>query len=349
MSIRILIVGTGMMAHHHTEAFEAMEDVEVVGGVDRDADTLSEFCRQHGLSQSFTSVEAAVAWGQFDAASNVTPDRVHHATTLPLLDARKHVLCEKPLATNHGDARDMVVRAEDAGVINMVNLTYRRSGALTTASELIRDGAIGEVRHFEASYLQDWLNLPGWSEEPFFLWRLSTAHGSTGTLGDLGVHILDYATFAAGASPASISCRLATFEKAPGRSVGDYVFDANDSFTMHLQLDNGATGVIHSSRFASGHHNDLLLSLHGTRGALQVSDIDGREQLRGCLGNDVGSRTWADIPFRPAPTNFEKFVAAIRSGRSGEPDFARGADLQKVLDLAVQSSDQACRSIDVAT
>ena len=153
MSVRILIVGTGAMAHEHVGAFEAISGVKVVGGVDKDAARLSEFCNLHRISNSFSSVEEAIAWDEFDAASNVTSDLAHHSTTLPLLDARKHVLCEKPLATNFADAQEMADRAEGAGVANMVNLTYRRGGALIKEAELVREGAIGEVRHLEASYL----------------------------------------------------------------------------------------------------------------------------------------------------------------------------------------------------
>ena len=86
--------------------------------------------------------------------ANVTPDAAHHATTLPLLAAGRHVLCEKPLATNARHAGEMAEAAARAGVVAMVNLTYRNVPALQQAARMVRDGAIGPVRHFEASYLQ---------------------------------------------------------------------------------------------------------------------------------------------------------------------------------------------------
>jgi len=208
--IRVLIVGTGSMAEAHAKAYQKMGGVALVAGVDRDPARLAEFSEKFGIKHQFASVEEAVAWGEFDAASNVTPDAVHHVTTMPLLDAGKHVLCEKPLAVDAGDAMEMAWAAERAGVTNMVNLSYRNVPALMKASELVRGGAIGEVRHLEAAYLQSWLTQPAWGEwdkESRWLWRLSTAHGSNGVLGDIGVHILDYATFAAGHDVAEISCR----------------------------------------------------------------------------------------------------------------------------------------------
>jgi len=344
--IRVLIVGTGGMAHDHAEAYAAMDDVQVVAGVDTDPDRLAAFCNTHGIADGFSSVGDAIAWGAFDAVSNVTPDAVHHGTTLPLLAAGKHVLCEKPLAANAADAAQMTQAAKAAGVVNMVNLSYRNVPALIAAAQLVADGAIGEVRHFEAAYLQSWLTQPAWGDwqsEGQWLWRLSTQHGSMGVLGDIGVHILDYATFVADADAASVSCRLTTFDKAEGNQIGEYPLDANDSMNMHLRLANGAVGVIHASRFASGHLNDLSLRIYGTKGGLDVRFENSKSSLRACLGSHLEDAQWVDVPTPDVPTNYVRFIDAVRAGTQVLPDFARGAALQKVLDLAVASDADGSR------
>jgi predicted dehydrogenase len=166
-------------------------------------------------------VQEAIAWGEFDAVTNVTPDAAHYPTTLPFLAAGKHVLCEKPLATNAKDAEEMAAAAAKAGVVNMVNLSYRNVPALQKAAQMVRDGAIGTIRHFEASYLQSWLTQPAWGHwdrEPQWLWRLSTKHGSKGVLGDVGIHILDFATFIAGMDATQVSCLLADLRQGAGRA-----------------------------------------------------------------------------------------------------------------------------------
>lgn len=339
-AVRLIIIGTGGMAKNHAEAYARMEGVTVMAGVDRNAERLAAFQQAHGIVHGFTSLDEAIAWGEFDAASNVTPDAVHHATTLPLLAAGKHILCEKPLAANYPDAAEMAAQAAAAGVVNMVNLTYRDTAAMNEAARLVASGAVGDLRHFEASYLQSWLTQPAWGEwdkEEQWLWRLSTAHGSMGVLGDVGVHILDYATHVAGADVASVSCRLQTFDKAPGGRIGDYVLDANDSAVMHVRLANGAVGVIHASRFASGHLNDLALRVFGTKGGLEVLTDGKTSALRGSLGADMLEGKWRDLPVAPVESNYTRFIAAIRTGQQVQPDFARGAALQQVLDLAVLS------------
>ena len=146
----------------------------------------------------------------------------------------------------------MAAAAEAAGLVNMVNLTYRNVPALQKARALIAGGEIGEVRHVEASYRQSWLvgnHWGDWQTSPMWLWRLSEAHGSKGVLGDVGIHILDFATFAVGMAPISLQARLEDLHKAPGDRIGDYPLDANDSAVMTLSFENGALGIIHASRF----------------------------------------------------------------------------------------------------
>ncbi len=338
---RLLILGTGGMANSHAEAFAAIPGVTLAAGVDTRPEQLAAFATKHGIANTFTSLADALAWGEFDAVANVTPDAAHHATTLPLLTAGKHVLCEKPLATNAADAAEMAAAAAKAGVVTMVNLTYRTVPALQHAARMVRNGAIGPIRHFEASYLQSWLTQPAWGDwktESQWLWRLSTAHGSKGVLGDVGIHILDFATFIAGEEATEVSARLTTFDKAPGGRIGDYQLDANDSATMQLRLSGGALGVVHATRFASGHLNDLRLRIYGDLGGLEVRFENAVSALSACIGADLPTATWREVDCPPVPTVYQRFIAAIRGTGVAEPGFARGAALQTLLDRAEESA-----------
>jgi predicted dehydrogenase len=348
--VRVLILGTGGMANSHVEKYKEIEGVMVVAGVDTRPEQLAEFCSKHGIGQSFTTLDAALAWGAFDAVSNVTPDPVHYPTTLPLLKAGKHVLCEKPLATNEAHAAEMAAAAQAAGVVNMVNLTYRNVAAMQAGAALVRDGAIGTIKHFEASYLQSWLTQPAWGhwdKESQWLWRLSTKHGSKGVLGDVGIHILDFALYVAGIEAREVSCRLATFHKAPGDRIGEYPLDANDSCTLQLVLDNGALGTVSATRFATGQINDLRLRLYGDEGGLEVQWEKDISRLRLCNGEDVQSGTWRDIEAPVLANVYQRFIEAIRGEMPANPDFARAAMLQRILDRAEQSSAQNCLSLPV--
>jgi len=338
--VRILIVGTGGMAHQHVWAYQKIPAVKLVGAVDVNPERLQAFAQKYEIPETFGSVEKAVAWGDFDAASVVTPDGLHYAATMPLLAAGKHVLCEKPLASNASDAEEMAAVAARAGVINMMNLTYRNESTMQKAAQLVRDGAIGEVRFFEASFLQSWLHQPAWGDwktDSAWTWKLSTAHGSRGALGDAGVHILDYATFIIGQDVVEVSGRLTTYNKALGGRVGKFTLDANDSAIMSVACTGGSIGTIIATRAATGHLNDMVIKVYGETGALDLRYRLGESELHACLGVDnVLHGKWEPVDCPPVryPSNYERFVAAIRDETTPDPDFARGAALQKILDLA---------------
>ncbi|RUT34907.1 Gfo/Idh/MocA family oxidoreductase [Arsenicitalea aurantiaca] len=335
--MRLLILGTGGMANQHARHFGAIPGVTLAGAVDVDPLKLEDFCKTHGVERAFGSLEAALQWGEFDAIANVTPDAIHHPTTMAGLAAGKHVFCEKPLATDYARALEMTEAAEAAGLVGMVNLTYRNVAELQKAREIVTSGEIGAVKHVEASYLQSWLVSRAWGDwrtESKWLWRLSKKHGSNGTLGDIGIHIVDFAVYGSNSDIERLFCRLKTFDKAEGNRIGEYDLDANDSFTMSVDFDNGALGVIHASRWATGHFNELRLRVYGAKGGVEVQHRHDGSRLRVCLGDDAETGDWKEMSVDPVPTNYQRFVEAVRSGQTLEPSFRHATNLQRVLDLA---------------
>lgn len=338
--MRLLILGTGGMARAHAQNFSEIDGVTLVGGVDVDETRAKEFCTKFDIPNAFTSLEDAIQWDEFDAVANVTPDAIHHPTTMQVIAAGKHIFCEKPLAQNYAHAQEMTDAANAADLVSMVNLTYRNVAQIHKARELVESGAIGDVKHIEASYLQSWLvqDLWGaWDKESQWLWRLSTAHGSNGALGDIGIHILDFAVFAACQDINNIYCRLHTFDKAPNNQIGEYTLDANDSFAMSVSFDNGAIGTISATRFASGHINDLRVRVYGDKGGIEVNHRPDGSDIKVCLGDDVKTATWTELDVDPVITNYQRFVNAVRAGQTAEPSFAHAARLQKALDQSVVS------------
>ena len=350
--MRLLILGTGGMANTHARAFAAIDGVTLSACIDINEERAREFAETHSIPNTYTELSDAISAGGIDAVANVTPDAVHCQTTLMALDAGLHVFCEKPLATNLADAELMTARASETGLTNGVNLTYRNVAALQKARELVEAGELGELRHFEASYLQSWLTQPAWGDwktEEKWLWRLSERHGSMGVLGDVGIHVFDFATFAADSDISMISTQLKTFQKAPDDRIGDYFLDANDSMVMTAELENGATGVIHATRFASGHLNDLSLQLFGVKGGIRITNKGDLGTLEICSGSDLETGTWRDIPLEPVTTNYIRFAQAVRDGVGMKPDFSTATRLQKVIDGAFQASRTGERTAIPAT
>ena len=339
---KLLLLGTGGISKQHLREFGPIEGCRIVACADSMPGRAAEFAAAQKLSHAFTSLEAALEWDGFDAAVNATPDGVHKPTTLQLIAAGKPVFCEKPLAPNFPDAVEMAHAAESAGVVNMVNLSYRNSPALQAARRLVAEGKIGRLRHAEASYRQSWLVSKAWGDwrtEPTWLWRLSSKHGSTGVLGDVGVHILDFLTFGADDAVESVRADLRTFPKAGGDRIGDYGLDANDSFAMTARMKGGALATVAATRFATGHANDLALALHGTEGAVRVETDGITSKLLVCLGEDVEDFRWREVEPPPSLRNAQRFADALETGVNGDPSFRRAAEMQKIIDAAIESAE----------
>ena len=341
-SVKLAIVGTGGMAAVHAESFSAIAGCEIVAACDVDGERVRAFSDKHGIPQAFTDTASMLSSAEFDAVTIVTPDAFHSPVAIACMKAGKHVLCEKPLAMSYPEAKKMVSAAKRAGVINMVNFSYRNAACIQGAAAAIRKGAIGEIRHVEASYLQAWLPSKiwgDWRKNPAWLWRLSTSHGSKGVLGDVGVHIVDFATFPCGPVK-EVFCRLKTFQKAPGNEVKGYQLDANDSAILNVEFANGALGTIHTSRWVGGHANRLALKIAGTKGTIAIDLDASRTSYQICNGKDLDKAVWREVECPVLQTNYERFITAIRTGKPGEPDFARGAEVQRVLDACFESDQK---------
>jgi len=338
--VRVALIGTGIMAHAHVRLFRPVRGCTLVAACDVDHAKVAAFCRQHRIPAAYTSVKEMLARADCDAVAIVAPDDQHAPLALQCLRAGQHVLCEKPLALNAADARRMAAAAHRAGVVHLVNFSYRNWPCLHAAAALVHGGRLGDLRHVEANYLQSWLlqdTWGDWRKTPAFLWRLSRRHGSKGVLGDIGVHIVDFATWPAGPIK-RVFAQLQVYPKAPRGRLGPYVFDANDSAVLNVEFANGALGTIHTTRWAGGHVNRLYLKISGTRGSLEIDSDRSTGSLRVCLGRDLAKSRWRELRAPPVPDLHHRFIAAIHTGRAEQPDFDRGAEVQRVLDACFRSA-----------
>ncbi len=337
--IRIGIIGTGGMAHAHARSFQRIKGVRLAAACDLDPNRVQDYGKEFGITDLYTDLDAMLKNADMDAVSIVTPDSSHAPISLQAIAAGKHVLCEKPLAVTYPDAKKMVQAAKRKKVINMVNFSYRNSSALMKAADMAAKGMFGEIKHVDAHYLQSWLSSRVWGDwktSSGWLWRLSSEHGSKGVLGDVGVHILDFASFPVGPMK-TIHCRLKTFPKVKGNRIGEYKLDANDSAIMTVEYANGALGTVSTTRYATGHANTVALSLHGTDGAVRINLDRSYTEMDVTRGKDRHTCTWKTITCGRTPDMYKRFVESIRTGVQDQPDFARGAEIQKALDACFVS------------
>jgi D-xylose 1-dehydrogenase (NADP+, D-xylono-1,5-lactone-forming) len=133
------------------EAARAADHAEFVAVASRDAGRARAFAGELGLEASFGSYEELLASGQVDAVYVPLPVAMHTEWTVKALEAGKHVLCEKPLATGAADAARCFDAAETAGRRCVEGLMYRHHPQTTLARKLVAGGAIGRLAHVRAA------------------------------------------------------------------------------------------------------------------------------------------------------------------------------------------------------
>ena len=354
--LRLGLIGTGFMGPAHVEAYQkiGLEQPEsgcaVEAVCDLRPEVLTEFANRFGIVKAYSDAAQLIDDPDIDAVSIITPDRFHASLSIAALEKGKHVLCEKPLAVDYGEAQRMVAAAQASGLRNMVNFSYRVAPALQQAQQIVASGEIGEIVHMEARYLQSWLSCREWRDDPTWLWRLSSEHGSKGALGDIGVHILDFASFPVSQQAgdiAAVQCMLQTFESLKGKQQGPYTLDANDSALISAQLENGALASIHTSRWATGRLNSLYLAIYGSKGGIKINLDESPHILQLCDQENKDRGHWYTVHCPATPSNYERFVQSIQTGGTQQPDFARGAKIQRVLDACFVSASERGRLVNV--
>ena len=111
--IKIAILGTGRMAQRHADQLKRMDDVEIAACCDIRKEVADTFASTNGIPRVYTDLTTMLNNEDLNAITNVTIDAAHLPTSLEILDKGIHLLCEKPLATNAGDAWKMARAAEE--------------------------------------------------------------------------------------------------------------------------------------------------------------------------------------------------------------------------------------------
>jgi len=234
-----VVVGTGFGVLTHLRAMRAA-GIEVLALVGRDEAKTADRAARFGVPTASTSVGDAVALPGVDSVAVVTPPRTHRAIVLEAVGARKHVMCEKPFALDAAEGREMFDAAERAGVVHLLGTEWRFGTGQAQLARTIRSGAIGEPRHalFELqlpTHADPAAELPDW-------WQLESEGG--GWLGAYGSHIVDQVRSTLG-EIVGVSATVECIADRRGMT-------ADDTYTVHARLANGAAVVMHSSCAARG-------------------------------------------------------------------------------------------------
>ncbi len=232
--------------------------------------------RAYGSFAEMASAEGKRS-DRIDAVSIVTPNHLHYPAAKAFLQAGIHVICDKPLTTTLEDAHDLAKMVRQTGLLFAVTHNYTGHPMVRQARQMVADGELGPIRVVQVEYAQDWLSTPlEKTGQKQALWRTDPAQsGPGGSLGDIGTHAFNLASFVTGLNCKELAAELTTF--VPGRRVDDNV-------QIMLRFAEGARGQLWASQVAAGNRNNLRLRVFGEKAGLEWKQEDPDYLLLGELG-----------------------------------------------------------------
>lgn len=271
-TIGVGMLGYAFMGKAHSNAFLKIPYMmyppvaipKLVGIAGRNEEAVAEACRRFGYQSYFTDWRKMLENDQVQLFDNGGPNDTHAEPCIEAAQAGKHVLCEKPLARTADEAKKMLDAVQKNGVKHMVAFNYRFVPAIRLIRNLIDKGALGQIYHFRAVYLQEWI-MPHYGTP--MIWRLDKEAAGSGALGDLGAHIIDLAHYLVGGIK-GVSALTKTFIKNRPSNGQMAEVKVDDAFVAAVEFENGAIGTLESTRFAGGRKNYNCFEINGEKGSI---------------------------------------------------------------------------------
>lgn len=378
-TLRIGMIGYRFMGKAHSNAwrqaphfFPLKANVEMHTICGRNPEGVAEAAKQLGWKNTSTDWKAVIEDPNIDVVDINTPNDSHAEIAIAAAKAGKHVLCEKPLAMDVEQCREMINAVNEAGVVAMVCHNYRRIPAIAQAKKMIENGDLGTIYHYRARYAQDWIVDP---EFPL-VWRLQKGVSGSGTHGDINAHIIDLGRYLVGEFE-EVCGLMHTFIKqrplmdesgkgsglggsADSRQMGEVTVD--DAAMFIGRFENGALANLEATRFALGRKNNILLEINGSKGSL-VFDFEDMNRLKFFDNSNAKDRMGfrdilvtqpgGDHPYVHAwwppghiigyehtfVHTIADFVNACVDGGSIQPTFEDGLRNQRVLEAVEESAN----------
>ncbi|MDR6987468.1 putative dehydrogenase [Paenarthrobacter nitroguajacolicus] len=288
--LRAGFVGAGFMAEVHSRAARAA-GAEIAGIVSSSRASADRAKDRLGVQQAYASVQDLIEDDAIDVIHICTPNDTHYLLAETALKAGKHVVCEKPLATNVQDATELVGLAARARTVATVPFVYRFHPMIREARERIASGQTGRISTIQGSYLQDWL-----LSQDDDNWRVDAVRGGPSrAFADIGSHLCDLVEFVSGERITKVGALSRTLFS--GRAKNKDI-QTEDLVAAVFTTESGTVGNLLVSQVAPGRKNRLMIEIAGSEGTLQF-DQEAPETL--WLGKRTGSQLLVRDPGALSP------------------------------------------------
>ncbi len=363
--INIGLVGTRFMGKAHSNAyarvsrfFELPANPVLHSACGLELDQVQILAKKFGWKNAETEYQKLIQSEEIDLIDICTSNDFHMPIALEAAKAGKNILCEKPMARNAEEAIKMYDAVNEAGVINMMIFNYRFLPAVALAKNLIEHGKLGEIRHFNAVYYQDWLVDPSFP----IVWRHSKEKSGSGAHGDMNAHIVDLARYLVGEFEAVTGEQRVFVKERPIQDSDQKgEVNADDATSFMARFQNGAIGSFSATRMATGRKNFMQFELFGSKGALifNLERLNELQYFDDTSQNDTKGFTTilATEPSHPYIRSWwppghiigwehtfvhqiSHLITSISNKEEATPSFYDGVKCQLVLDAVVASAEQ---------
>ena len=368
--IRVALIGHQFMGIAHSNAYRnaamwanipAKVTMKCLCAKDR-MENLQEFAAKYGWEEIETDWRKVVSRDDIDLVSIAAPNSLHHEIAIEAAKHGKHVLCEKPLANNLAEAKEMLEAVSKAGVKHCCGYTYRFTPSLGLARQLIQEGRIGRIYHVFVRYAQDWITDPNFA----MVWRFDKKIAGSGPLGDLSAHSIDATRFVTGLKFKEVTGNLQTLIRErpvdgnnPSGPKGTVTVDDVAQFLVNFE--GGAVGCFESTRLATGRKNYNTIEVNGEKGSIFWNFEDQNYLLffdNTQSPKEAGFRK-INVTHDVHPYNggwwpqghgigyadsfvieVAEFIRSIVDDTAFSPSFEDGVKCQEVLEAVSQSAEQ---------
>jgi predicted dehydrogenase len=366
--IRAAVFGTGFMGRVHTEGIRRLGNVEVAGIAARTAEQARALADELSIDRATSDYRELLADPSIDAVHICTPNSLHFPMAKAALEAGKHVLCEKPLATSVAEAREMIRLAMERNLANCTFHNLRYYPQVQNMRRIREVGELGDIQVVQGTYSQDWLLYDtDWN------WRIEI--GPSRAFADIGTHWCDMVEHVTGLRIKALCADLQTFHKTRRKPTGSVetfsgkttvpdqyreVPVATEDFgSMILRLGDTARGAMTVSQVSAGRKNRFVVEVYGTKSAVAWNGeqpdelwIGQRNVPNQLIVKDPAllhekARSYADLPgghsegyddtFKQVFRRFYRTVAD-RNATVEYPTFQDGLRQLEILDAVLESS-----------
>ena len=375
-TLRVGMIGVGFMGKAHSNAWrqvnhffpELPAKVQLAAICGREIAAVERARGDFGWDRAETDWRKIVAAPDIDIVDIGTGNDTHCEMALAALAAGKAVVCEKPLARDLGEARQMLAAARRSGAVHMVCHNYRRIPAVALARQMIQAGELGgAIRHFHARYAQDWLVNPNFP----MTWRLQKHLAGSGAHGDINAHIIDLGRYLVGEFK-EVSGMMETFVKErPWPEAGHSSrqvsgsgkkgkVTVDDAVSFIGRFANGTMASLEATRYGLGRKNHITIEINGDQGSLYF-DFEDMNRLKFYSANSAAGRQgFTDIIVTDREAHpymrhwwppghilgyehtfihtFADFIQAVVDRAPVHPTFLDGARCMAVMEAVAESS-----------